>query len=148
MITAGDGEEDLQEFDSFLDRLWQECEPVGVLDETLVQRIASAGGDSREYCVPRMEKYALDLMGAGALFKTSNATDQKLSTRERLSVVQKCQSDLRRNHKSVEYLRVALSKVKSELASKGDLSEPTKDLLAQTFGLTDNVFVKVCFFCG
>ena len=83
-------------------------------------------------------------MGAGALFKTSNATDQKLSTRERLSVVQKCQSDLRRNHKSVEYLRVALSKVKSELASKGHLSEPVQELLMDTFGLTDNVFVKVC----
>jgi len=44
----------------------------------------------------------------------------------------------------VEYLSAALLKVKFELASKRDLSEPTKDLLAQTFGLTDNVFVKAC----
>ena len=41
VITAGDGEEDLQEFDSFLDRLWQEYEPVGVREETFVQRIAT-----------------------------------------------------------------------------------------------------------
>lgn len=41
VITAGDGEEDLQEFDTLLDRLWQEYEPVGVLEETLVQRIAT-----------------------------------------------------------------------------------------------------------
>ena len=34
VITAGDGEEDLQEFEALLDRIWQECEPVGVLEET------------------------------------------------------------------------------------------------------------------
>ena len=34
VITAGDGEEDLQEFEALLERLWQEYEPVGVLEET------------------------------------------------------------------------------------------------------------------
>ncbi len=150
MITAGDGEEDLQEFDTLLDRLWQEYEPVGVLEETLVQRIATclwrlarvlraengeickrldcaiAEGVLRASDKRNLDMAALDLLGAGALFSTSNETDQKVSTRERLSVMQKYQSDLRRNDKRVEYLRVALSKVKSELASKGHLSEPVQ----------------------
>jgi hypothetical protein len=168
VITAGDGEEDLQEFEALLERLWQEYEPVGVLEETLVQRIATcwwrlarvlraengeirkrldcafAEGVLRASDKHSLDMASLDLLGLGKLFSTSNETDQKLSGRERLLVVQKCQSDLRRNHDSVEYSRAVLLKVKSELASKRDLSEPTKDLLAQTFGLTDNVFVKVC----
>ena len=168
VITAGDGEEDPHEFDTLLDRLWQEYEPVGVLEETLVQRIATClwrlarvlraeNGEIRkrldcaiaEGVLRALDKHSLDmasldLLGAGALFKASNESDQKLSSRERLLVVQKCQSDLRRNHESVEYLRAALLKVKSELASKGELSEPAKDLLVNTFGLTDNVFVRVC----
>ena len=151
-----------------LDRLWQEYEPVGVLEETLVQRIATclwrlarvlraengeirkrldcaiAEGVLRASDKRNLDMAALDLLGVGLLFSTSNETDQKLSTRERLSVMQKYQSDLRRNDKSVEYLRVALSKVKSELASKGHLSEPVQELLVDTFGLTNNVFVKAC----
>ena len=90
-----------------------------------------------------LDMVLLDFLGAGALFKTGS-NDQKLSKRECLLVAQKCQSDLRRNDMSVEYLRAALLNVKSELATKGDLSEPAKDLLMNTFGLTDNVFVKVC----
>ena len=58
--------------------------------------------------------------------------------------LQKYQSDLRRNHDSVEYSRGVLLKVKSELASKGALSEPVQELLVHTFGLTDNVFVRAC----
>jgi len=91
-----------------------------------------------------LDMVLLDFLGAGALFKTGS-NDQKLSKRECLLVAQKCQSDLRRNDMSVEYLRAALLNVKSELATKGDLSEPAKDLLMNTFGLTDNLFVKACF---
>jgi len=41
VITAGDGEENLKEFHTLLDRLWDEYQPVGVVEETLVQRIAT-----------------------------------------------------------------------------------------------------------
>ena len=140
VITAGDGEEDLQEFDIFLDRLWQEYEPVGVREETLVQRIATcwwrqarvlraengeirkrldcaiAEGVLRASDKHSLDVASLDLWGLGKLFRASNESDQKLSTRERLSVLQKYQSDLRRNHDSVEYSRAVLLKVKSELA--------------------------------
>src|SRR5438093_35001 len=143
VITAGDGEEDVQEFEALLDRLWQEYERGGVLEETLVQRIATCwwrqervlraeNGEIRkrldcaiaEGVLRASDKHSLDmvslgLLGAGGLFNTN---EQKLSRRERLLVVQKCQSDLRRNHDSVEYSRAVLLKVKSELASKGDLS--------------------------
>ncbi len=41
VITAGDGEENLEEFHTLLERLLDEYQPVGVLEETLVQRVAT-----------------------------------------------------------------------------------------------------------
>src|SRR2546425_13047035 len=41
VITAGDGEENLEEFHSLLEGLWEYYEPVGVVEESLVQTIAA-----------------------------------------------------------------------------------------------------------
>jgi len=41
VIKAGDGEENLQEFDELLERLWEDYCPVGVVEEMLVQKIAT-----------------------------------------------------------------------------------------------------------
>src|SRR5437016_5159008 len=42
VITAGDGEESLQEFHALLEQLGKCYEPVGIIEETLVQTIATA----------------------------------------------------------------------------------------------------------
>jgi hypothetical protein len=41
VITAGDGEESLEEFHELVEKLCQQYEPVGVLEESLVQTIAT-----------------------------------------------------------------------------------------------------------
>ncbi len=41
VITAGDGEESLEEFHALIKRLWEYYEPVGVVEESLVQTIAT-----------------------------------------------------------------------------------------------------------
>src|SRR5713226_8790897 len=41
VITAGDGEENLEEFHSLLEGLWDSYEPMGVVEESLVQAIAA-----------------------------------------------------------------------------------------------------------
>src|SRR5712692_9085093 len=41
VITAGDGKEDLSEFHDFVERLCEQYEPVGVVEESLVQTIAT-----------------------------------------------------------------------------------------------------------
>ncbi len=41
VITAGDGEESLQEFHDLLEKLCEQYEPVGVLEDSLVQTIAT-----------------------------------------------------------------------------------------------------------
>src|SRR5438105_2047082 len=40
VITSGDGEETLEEFHAFVERLWEDYEPAGVVEESLVQTIA------------------------------------------------------------------------------------------------------------
>ena len=41
VITAGDGEESSEEFHALVGQLWEDCEPVGVVEESLVQTIAN-----------------------------------------------------------------------------------------------------------
>ena len=41
VITAGDGKEDLSEFHDIVERLCEQYEPVGVVEESLVQTIAT-----------------------------------------------------------------------------------------------------------
>ena len=41
MIAAGDGKEDLNEFHDFVERLCEQYDPVGVVEESLVQIIAT-----------------------------------------------------------------------------------------------------------
>ena len=42
VITAGDGEESLEEFHALVENLGNSYKPVGVVEETLVQTIATA----------------------------------------------------------------------------------------------------------
>jgi hypothetical protein len=41
VITAGDGKESSEEFDALVGQLWKDYEPVGVVEESLVQTIAN-----------------------------------------------------------------------------------------------------------
>ena len=41
VITAGDGKESSEEFHALVGQLWEDYEPVGVVEESLVQRIAA-----------------------------------------------------------------------------------------------------------
>ena len=41
VITTGDGAETLEDFHALAERLWEYYEPVGVVEESLVQTIAS-----------------------------------------------------------------------------------------------------------
>src|ERR1039457_3224011 len=41
VITAGNGKESSEEFQALVEQLWEEYEPVGVVEELLVKRIAA-----------------------------------------------------------------------------------------------------------
>ena len=58
VITAGDGEENLEEFHALIERLSNCYEPVGIVEETQVQIIATTLWRKARVFVPKMAKYA------------------------------------------------------------------------------------------
>ena len=166
VITAGDGEESLKEFHDLIEKLCEQYEPIGVVEESLVQTIATAlwrkarvlraeNGEIRKrldaVAVDRVlrnsDKGNLDLarseMGL-PLFNARNPGDDNVSTRERLSAVQAAQSDLRGHHSSLTYLTRLVTIAKSEIASDGYLSESIRKEIFSAFSFWDCLFALTC----
>ena len=117
VIAAGEGEETLEEFYSLIDGLWEYYAPVGVVEELLVQTVATCwwrkarvlraeNGEIRR----RLDTAAVDLAWRNSdkvnlylmlrqldlgLFNAENQGDDKVSTRERWLAMQAAQSNLR-----------------------------------------------------
>jgi hypothetical protein len=166
VITAGDGEESLKEFHDLAERLCELYEPVGVVEESLVQTIAACwwrkarvlraeNGEIRRrldtLAVDRVlrnsDKGNLDLalshMELG-LFNAENPGDNNLSTRERWSIMQVAQSDLRGHHSGLVYLSALLKTAKSEIAGDGHLSERIAKEIFYRFCFWDCLFALTC----
>ncbi len=143
VITAGDGEKSLEQFHALVEQLGKCYKPVGVIEETLVQTIATTlwrkarviraeNGEIRKRLDTRAgdrelrnsEKSNLALLlselGLG-LYRAENQTD--LSTSDRWSAMQVDQSNLRGHRSGLEYLSALLRTPKSEIASDGYMSE-------------------------
>jgi hypothetical protein len=168
VITAGDGEESLEEFYDLVERLCQYYEPVGVVEETLIQRIATCwwrlarviraeNGEIRkrldtlavDRALRNSDKCNFDLalseMNFG-LYSAKNQTDQKVSTRDRWSAMQVAQSNLRGHDSGLAYLSALLKKAKSEIASDGYMSEKIREKIFLAFGFWDCLFALTCLY--
>src|ERR1035438_657539 len=119
VITAGDGEEGLEEFHDLVEQFCEYYEPVGVVEESLVQTIATCwwrkarviraeNGEIRkrldtlavDRALRNSDKGNLDLALSRMdlyLFNPKNQADQQVSSRDRWSVLQSAQSDLGRH---------------------------------------------------
>jgi len=172
VITAGDGEENLEEFLALVERLCECYEPIGVVEEMLVQRIATCwwrtarvlraeNGEirkrldsaDRDCYLHRSNKSSLDMLSIGLLdsrllYRATNEADQKVSTKDRLLAVQRHQSDLKKDYLGLAYLNKLWSEVKCELANKGHISKRLMDVLLSTQGVCDHVLVNACFSLG
>ncbi len=116
VITAGDGEESLEEFHALVENLWNCYEPAGVVEEALVQTIAASlwrkarviraengeirtrldtlrvGRALRNSNKANLELALLEMGGGLGLYSSENQTDKKVSTRDRWSAMQVAQS--------------------------------------------------------
>ena len=141
VITAGDGEESLKEFHDLVENLCEHYEPVGVVEQSLVQTIATCwwrkarviraeNGEIRkrldtlavDRALRNSDKGNLDLALSEMdlrIFNAENQADQKVSSRERWSAVQDAQSSLRDHRSGLVYLSALLKMAKSEIASEG-----------------------------
>jgi len=117
VITAGDGEESLEAFHELVKQLCEYYEPVGVIEESLVQTIATCwwrkarvlraeNGEIRkrldtqagDWVLRDSDKGNLDVWLSQEntpLFNNGNWADQQVSTRDRLSAMQEAQRSSR-----------------------------------------------------
>ncbi len=169
VITAGDGAENLKEFHTLLERLVKCYEPVGVIEETLVQTIATclwrkarviraeSGEIRRRLDTLRIDrglrdsdKVNLDLavskMELG-LFSRENPAD-KIPLMEQWAAMQRVQTTLRAHPSGLAYLSALLRQAKSEMASAGYMSEKTRGAILCEFGFWDFLFALQCAHAG
>jgi hypothetical protein len=170
VIAAGDGEESLEEFNNLVKQFWEDYGPVGVVEESLVQTIATCwwrkarviraeNGEIRR----RLDTLAVDralrisdkanlhlaLMEMElSLYSTENRADDKVSTRDRWSAMQDDQSNMRGHRSSLAYLRALLQKAKSEMASDGNLSAGIRTKILFAFCFWDCLFAVTCLNAG
>jgi hypothetical protein len=170
VITAGDGEESLEEFHDLVKELWEYYQPIGVVEESLVQKIATCwwrearvlraeNGEIRkrldtlavDWALRDSDKANLDLVLTEMdlhLFSPENQADQQVSTRDRWSILQRTQSDLRRHHSGLAYLSALLQKAKSAIASNGHMSEMIGNKIRNAFCFSDLLFALTCLHAG
>ena len=171
VITAGDGKESSEEFHDLVKQLWEYHQPIGVVEESLVQTIATCwwrkarviraeNGEIRkrldtlevDRALRDLDKSNLDLalseMSLSFLYRAENQADQQVSTGDRWSRMQAIQSDLRRHHHSLAYMSAILQTAKSEIARDGYLSETIQKKILNVFGLTDCLFSLTCLNAG
>jgi len=172
VITAGDGKENLEEFHAMVERLWEYYEPVGVVEEILVQRIATCwwrlarairaeNGEIRQRLdtleVDRalrnsdegnLDLALLQLKNCGNLYSPENQADEKVSSRDRLSALHGIQGGVRGHRSGLAYLSALLRKAKSEITSEGYISERIRGEIFLAFFLWDCLFALTCLHAG
>ncbi len=133
VITAGDGKESLEEFDDLLGQLCEDYEPVGVIEESLVQTIATClwrrarviraeNGEIRKrldtLSVDRAQRNSyksnFDLVVSQILL--ANPADGRKLTEYGSSTIQEAQRDLTKHHNGLSLMTELLEDAKSEIA--------------------------------
>jgi hypothetical protein len=157
VITAGDGEESVEEFHALIESLWNCYEPVGIVEETQVQIIATTLW--RKARVIRAEngeiRKRLDTISVDRVLRNSDNTNLVLAVSqlelgffrpnqiplmEQWAALQHAQTTLRTHHPGLAFLRAHLEEAKSEIASEGYMSETTRKELFLAFSFWDYPF--------
>ena len=170
VITAGDGKESLEAFHDLANQLCEYYEPVGIVEEKLVETIAACwwrqartiraeNGEIRgrldmlaaDRAQRNSDKANLDVVVSVQglpLYRAENQADQQVSSMDRLSAAQVAQTDLRGHVAGLTHLSVLLQKAKLEIASSGYISKESGQEIFNTFYLWDYLFVRACQLAG
>jgi hypothetical protein len=166
LIAAGEGKESSGAFHALVKQLCEYYEPVGVVEELLVQTIATCwwrqarviraeNGEIRgrldtlavDRALRNSDKanlnLALSAIGLG-FYTVENSADQKVSSMDRWSAMQAAQTDLRGHRSSLEYLTAILENAKSQISDVGYLSEDSRHRILDAFCFWDCVFALTC----
>jgi hypothetical protein len=159
VITAGDGEESLEDFNDLVKQLDEQYEPVGIL-ELLVQEIAACWWKKAR--VLRAEngetRKRLDTIAQDRALRNSEKASRDLALwemgleeysgdvlgRDRCSALQVAQTDLWRSSSGLSYLSRLLQRAKSDIASDGKMSGAVLKKIYNAFLFWDYAFVILC----
>jgi hypothetical protein len=168
VITGGDGKENDEDFETLVNGLWAHYEPVGIVEEMLVEKVATCWwrlarvlraetGEIRkrldsvgqDYSLNERNKFSLnslwlDLYRAGILYSATNEADKKISTEERMLNIHKLQSNQRESTLGAASLYLVLTDIRRDLTEKGEISESTLDWLKFTNAVCDYPLVAAC----
>jgi hypothetical protein len=168
VILDGDGKEDGDEFQELLERLRADYQPVGVVEEMLVEKIATSwwrlgrvlraeNGEIRgkldstffDYVDRMYRNYSftllsLDLSQPQILSNFFNRADPKILLEEPLLKMQTFANELRKHEIGVSYLRRVLTNVKRDISERGKISKPVWELFFMTFGPCEYELVNAC----
>lgn len=170
VITAGNGKESAAEFYILLGSFCDCYEPIGIVEESLVQTIAACwwrkarviraeNGEIRkrldtvavDSAFQNLDKASLDLVSSEVdldMYRPGNQADQQVSTRQRLSAMQSNQRALREHHAGLAYLRELLMTAKSEMFTDGYISEKILNRIIVAFSLWDCPLALTCVDAG
>jgi hypothetical protein len=144
------GEESLEEFQALIERLSNCYEPVGIVEETQVQIIATTLW--RKARVTRAEngeiRKRLDTISVDRVLRNSDHTNlifavsqlelgfyrpNQIPLMEQWATLQRAQTTLRTHPHGLAFLRALLEEAKSRVASEGYMSKTIrKDLFLET----------------
>jgi hypothetical protein len=164
VITAGDGKESSEEFHALVGQLCDDYEPVGVVEEMLVQTIATCWW--RKARVIRAEngeiRKGLDTLAVDRAQRNSDKGNRDLALltttwwlheleaapaglcSDGVSAVREGQRDLYKSQVGLLSLTTLLQAAKSEMASEGYLSEEIRSQIVWMFSQWDFCFAFAC----
>ncbi len=169
VITAGDGKESSEEFQALVEQLWEQYEPVGVVEELLVKTIANGwwrkarvlraeNGEIRK----RLDTLAMDrelrnsdkgngdlaLSQIPSLFGAEILAGQWVLTKDGTSDVREALRDLHKNHLGLKSMTALLRIAKSEIARDAQISLNIQKKIFYAFHGWDYTFALTCLFSG
>lgn len=168
VIADGNGKETLEEFHALAEQLWDYYEPVGIVEECLVQTIATCwwrkarviraeNGEIRgrldtltvDRALRNLDKanFALCLTEMDVdskFFSPDNQADANVSSMDRWSAMRDIQTDIRTHSSGLAYLTAILLKAKSDIESKGHISEIIRKKILLGFYFWDCLFALTC----
>ena len=169
VITAGEGEENLKEFHDLVEKLLKDYEPVGVIEESLVQTIATCwwrkarvlraenGEISKRLDAAVMDQRLRDLAKVNlaltqikelSLFSLRNSAEQKVRSRDEWSALEVLQRDVQGHDSGLKQLLGLLTIAKSDIASSGYISEINRREIFSSFCCWDHELASACLYLG
>jgi len=143
VISAGDGEESTDEFLELLAHLRDDVHPVGVLEEMLVERIATCYWRLRRVvrCEVGEIRRRLDTAGWTEVFRRA----EQFNFDKKWAITDESRQNLKRTSLGLIYLINVLENVKDIVEEEGYVTDHAQQKLIQNFGGDEGGISCLCF---